>query len=259
MSLSLLAPNSRRYVVHPGILDDRAALVFTNGHCHSLALALHRATGGEMVAFTRTQKPFEHVLVRADDGRLIDIGGARTPAEVVAAGGHLRGLNSETLEQLTSEYGWVSPVPEVASAWVAPLLERVAAGAPHHRIGCFAYEFVLDGQISMHVEWSERDGALRLVAFGRRLDEEPTAWTRCSSAQVPENAFGEQVIDFTHQDFECHRRRFEKVIRGRREQIIANLDASKVIDSPVCPPDDDRRTGNDLPVKCEGPQATTTA
>jgi hypothetical protein len=237
MFSNLLAPNGRRYVVQPGILDDRAALAFTNGHCHSLALALHRATGGEMVGFTRTQEPFEHVLVRSDDGRLIDIGGARTPAEVVAAGGRLRGVNSEALEQLTCECGWVPPVPEVASAWVAPLLERLAAGAPHHRIGCFAYGFVLDGQIAMHVEWSERDGAIRLIAFGRRLNGEPTAWTRCSSAQVPENAVGERVIDFTHQAFECHRRRFEEVIRGHRDQIIANLDAPKVIDAPACPPD----------------------
>jgi hypothetical protein len=51
------------------------------------------------VAFAKTQKPFDHVLVRAEDGRLIDIGGARTPAEIVAGGGHLSGVTTAALER----------------------------------------------------------------------------------------------------------------------------------------------------------------
>jgi hypothetical protein len=237
MSSSLLAPNGRRYVVDPGVLDDRAALAFTNGHCHSLALALHGETGGEIVAFAKLEKPFDHLLVRADDGRLIDIGGARMPAEVVAAGGQLSSVNTAVLERLPFDYGWVAPDPEAASAWVPPLLQRVADREPHRRIGCFAHGFMLDMQRAIHVEWSEGEGAVRLKAFGRRLDKAQTAWTRCLSVRIPEDAVGERLIDFTEQAFERHARQFELVIRRNRARVIANLDARPVDESPVCAPE----------------------
>lgn len=237
MSSSFLAPNGRRYVVEPGILDDRAALAFTNGHCHSLALALHRVTRTEMVGFTRTERPFEHVLVRSEDGRLIDIRGARTPAEVIADGGQLSGINQMTLRHLVDECGWVPADPDAASAWVRPLLEQVAANGPYRRIRCFCHEFVLAvEQASIHVEWSERDGGARLVAFGRRTTSEPTSWVRCCSHKLPNDARGEQVIDFTQDAFEHHVRDFEKSIQLKEPQVIANLDAPQVIESPMCPP-----------------------
>lgn len=240
MASSLLAPNRRRYVVEPGALDDRAGLAFTNGHCHSLALALHRQTGGEIVGFTKSQRPFDHLLVRADDGRLIDIGGPRTPAEVVADGGCLRGVDTATLERLPIEYGWVPPDVDLASAWVPPLLERVVAGESHRRTGCFTSGFMLDPLRAIHVEWSEREGAVLLIAFGRLEGQAPTAWLRCMSARIPENSDGERVIDFAPAAFERHAVDFEHTIRSNRAIATANLSAPASEESPLCPPDEDR-------------------
>lgn len=237
MAWSLLAPNGRRYVVEPGVLDDRAALAFTNGHCHSLALALHRKTDGEMVSLVKMQEPFDHILVRSEDGRLIDIGGARTPAVVVTAGGRLSRVNTATLERLPTKYGWAAADPKLASAWLPPLLERVVAGEPHRQIGCFTYDFRLDSQCVIHIEWSERDGAVRLTAFGRRHDDAPTAWTRCMAVRVPKSSEGERLIDFTQRAFDRHARQFEEVIQADRAGVIANLDDPAVDESPLRPPE----------------------
>jgi hypothetical protein len=236
MPSSLLAPNGRRYIVELGVLDDRAALAFTNGHCHSLALALHREAGGEMVGFKTTETPFDHILVRSHHGQLIDIGGSRAPAEVIASGGDLVEISTGTLERLVTEYGWVPPDPEIALAWVAPLLERVAADEPHRRIGCFTHQFSLDQERVIHVEWSERDGAALLMAFGQRRDHAPAAWTRCATARLPQNGPGERVIDFTPLAFERHAKLFEQAIRRNLADVNRKLEAPAGGESPLCPP-----------------------
>jgi hypothetical protein len=235
MTSSFLAPQGRRYIVDPGVLDDRASLAFTNGHCHSLALALHRETGGEMLSFAKHETPFDHVLVRAVDGRLIDIGGARTTADVVAQGGQLLGVDEGTLYSLPHVYQWATPEPNAARAWVKPVLDHVKANEAHRRIACFTHTFDLDEEWTIHIEWTEADGALRLIAFGRARTDAVT-WTRCLSCRVPENSFGERVIDFTLPAFGEHAQQFEAMIRQSRGQVIANLKSPPEADAPVCPP-----------------------
>jgi hypothetical protein len=236
MLSSFVAPNGRRYIVEPGVLDDRAALAFTNGHCHSLALALQREIGGQLLAFAKTETPFDHVLVRASDGQLIDIGGARSSAEVVANGGKLFPVSGGTLHRLPDEFGWTPPEPDAASPWVGPVLARVESGEAHHRIGCFTHDFELGSHFMIHIEWTEADGALRLVAFGRASVGSPSRWTRCLSCRVPTNADGEYLIDFSDHAFRELARQFEQTIRLQRARVVGNLNTPREGGTPMCPP-----------------------
>jgi len=56
----------------PGVLDEAAVEFFANGHCASMALALHRLTGWQIV---RMRPLWTHAVVRCQYGRLLDARG----------------------------------------------------------------------------------------------------------------------------------------------------------------------------------------
>lgn len=56
---------------------ELAEKMFLRGYCHALAVALHRLFGHELVMASKSGIPF-HVLVRRQDGALIDYDGETT-------------------------------------------------------------------------------------------------------------------------------------------------------------------------------------
>ena len=63
----------------PVTLDDREVkYIFTHGHCHSLALAIHSLTGWPLVFNHHSAESVGHVAVRKPDGKILDIVGEWT-------------------------------------------------------------------------------------------------------------------------------------------------------------------------------------
>lgn len=59
--------------------QKRIEFVFTRGHCHSLALALHKLTGWPLVGLFDGNAPkgcASHVCVLTPENKVLDIGGA---------------------------------------------------------------------------------------------------------------------------------------------------------------------------------------
>lgn len=56
---------------------EQAEKMFLRGYCHALAIALHRLFGHELVMAAKSGLPL-HVLVRRDDGVLLDFDGETT-------------------------------------------------------------------------------------------------------------------------------------------------------------------------------------
>jgi hypothetical protein len=188
----------RRYVVEPGVVDGRSILALTSGHCHSFALALHEATGGELVSFQRHDQPFDHVLCRLKDGRLADIGGARTRGEVLAKGGELRGVNKPTLIALPDLFDWVPADPIMVQTWVRPVLDLIAAEAPHQVVPTLTCQRI-DNELGLliHFEWTEAAGGVTIDAFARRVAVRCGPWAHVLDMGVPEVLPGVRLIDFT--------------------------------------------------------------
>ncbi|HEY5990612.1 MAG TPA: hypothetical protein VIV12_30100 [Streptosporangiaceae bacterium] len=92
-----------------GRLDVNARTAFTEGHCHSLALALHEKTGWPLIGGVDRGPEYgsgrvpDHVVVQVPDGRLLDITGLHT------------------VEDFEEEWGTVQPLDPA----------EVAAGFPY--------------------------------------------------------------------------------------------------------------------------------
>lgn len=239
---TLLAPCGLRYVVEPGVIDDRSALAFTWGHCHSLALALARETGREMVALRKTQDPFDHILARADDGRLLDIGGPRASREVTYGGGRLSAVSPQTIAALPTQFGWAAADPDTASQWVPAILDRASRGEPYLTVGCFTRALNV-GVLEVRLEWSAVDGAERLTAFGRPSAAPRTVWGRCGVLSIKQDAAGERLIDFCQAAFDVHADRLEAFIRRDPDLFLSRALQPTDAQQPWSPPPR-RPTGN---------------
>lgn len=78
----------------PGVLDGYAKRAFKYGACGALAIALHDATGWPIVAITDSHNVYDgeagggsalHWTVRTPEGLLLDVDGAHTADDRVAA------------------------------------------------------------------------------------------------------------------------------------------------------------------------------
>jgi hypothetical protein len=76
-----------------GVVDGRAREAFTTGQCHALALALHQATGWDLLAAGvagRAECCPAHWAVRVPDGRVLDIEGVHGYREFTGEWGSVR-------------------------------------------------------------------------------------------------------------------------------------------------------------------------
>lgn len=154
--------------LQPGVLDAHALHAFRHGACEALAIALHDATGWPLVMITDFWNVHgdpdrfgiaqagvggsgAHWVVRADDGRLVDVDGAHDPGELARAydgyvdepgedddpgvepGARLAYATREmALEEHIERKG--GPVPhELAATYVAAVLERAGYRQPPGR------------------------------------------------------------------------------------------------------------------------------
>lgn len=181
--IKLEASHGRRYVVETGVLDDRALLAFAMGHCHSMAIALQAEMGGEFVGLTQLQTPYDHILVALDETTVVDVGGARTPDEVLAAGGKFVPVSQADIDDLPN-HGWMPAQPDIAATFVPAVIAHVDTGKPHRKPRCFSRNFVLGDLLEMHIEWSRVDTGDRLTAFGRLPGDRSGRWTRCAVMSI---------------------------------------------------------------------------
>jgi hypothetical protein len=203
--VGLHAPNDRLHLVEKGRLDARAVLAFTNGHCHSLALALNVATGWPIVGLYRERDECLHMVVQGDTDQLIDIGGARTADEVMrdAPSSELRVVHVHDVGPLWRKHAWAAPEPEIASSWVPPVLDQAKRQAAHIAGTTFRIVIGRPDDLEVQVAW---DGEPHLIAYVRRTGDATTAWTRCAAIPVPKHeATGEHVIDYRPEAFENER------------------------------------------------------
>lgn len=72
------------WIRQDGVIDAEAKYAFTRGHCHSLALALHKITGWPLVGLFPEFNPYipTHIVVRSPRG-LLDIEGLGADLEWV--------------------------------------------------------------------------------------------------------------------------------------------------------------------------------
>lgn len=193
------------------------------GQCHSMALALQRSTGGTLVGLTEHQSPFDHVLVRINDGRLIDIGGARRADEVTAQGGRLTDIDAETIAALSTDHGWEPADLDLATLWSEAVLAAVDRGDVYRTTTVYTHDFELDGILDIHIEWSHVDSGERLTAFGRRLGDGTGRWIRCGVQSIKPDKSGLRIIDFAPEAFEGHARRMEEMLRECRDAVMARF------------------------------------
>lgn len=242
---TLLAPNARRYVLEPGVIDDRSMLAFTNGHCHSLALAIHERTGWETVGLYSGSGSLEHVLAADPAGRFVDIGGVRRQPELVSDGRMLAPLDPSEISALPDVLGWAIPQPAIASEWVSSVLERVASGVAPERIGYFEETFRFLENFEVLVEWTESEGALYLRAFLRIRGSISSDWRRCASIPVAKNEQQERLIDFSREAFEAHLQMVQRGFNSRPELVFRNVEENLYSELP---------RSSEIPFACPAPQ-----
>jgi len=109
----------------PGIIGPKARHVFVSGHCHSLALAIHEATGWDVIGDNWRPCP-GHVAVRIpDDGSILDIQGKHDPDTWENHWGTITDLELDVVyDAFDGDYR--EPDVDAASYWVRPVIEAYA-------------------------------------------------------------------------------------------------------------------------------------
>lgn len=138
------------FEVTAGVLDDEARMLFTSGHCHSLALAVHERTGFPIVGFREIARsrigwdgtlapndddewePLVHFAVLAGPNTMLDVNGAY-PLDVYTAQNLCEALIVETPVGMDAAIwaddpeGWLTPDPELGDKFVDAVLELLEA------------------------------------------------------------------------------------------------------------------------------------
>jgi len=195
-TLNLIGPSDIVYIVRPGVLDSRALLAFTQGQCHSLALALAERTGWPLVTIESADQTCLHVCVERPDGFLIDITGAHTAAELQQAAPEttVRHADESRLERLVREEGWAPPVTAAAHLWVDAVLERAENGPALQPLSSNTLRRTIEpGELRIRFDWAGRP---ELKVFVQRLEDDH--WNSYGVAQLPKDPeLGVFPIDFT--------------------------------------------------------------
>lgn len=114
-----------------GVVDENARTTFTNGQCHSFALALHKRTGFPLVGVQKGWWPgYGHFMVHDTDRDLyLDIEGAKTEDEVISEWQNIAPTTETEILEWTSDGHYYDLHIEEADTFVAPLLASVRS---HH-------------------------------------------------------------------------------------------------------------------------------
>lgn len=129
-------------VLTPGVIDDNARHAFSNGQCHALALGLHELTGWEIGGLQwcceacGSDSPEwcgcdadtlpAHVVVRKEDGELIDIGGTVDFAEW---GSDFRPVDPDALTYTYPDQGYLVPDLDAGRAFAETVLSEYGYSA----------------------------------------------------------------------------------------------------------------------------------
>ena len=122
------------FMVTPGVIDEDAIRAYTEGHCGSLAYAIHRETGWDMCVLSDRDYPrgfghyAMHMAVIHPDGDIVDIEGKvsrRTMRDRWDA--HITKTDSDEFFWACDNGLWV-PYPEenISPTFVEPLLKEIA-------------------------------------------------------------------------------------------------------------------------------------
>jgi len=124
MNIQVAIPGSRPgeiFYANAGIMDSDAQSAFSHGHCHSLALAVHRKTGWPMLGLSRHSRngDLTHVVLEMPDGRWLDSRGPSQPD-----GGDVVEMDARQVISLGDHSkDWLSTDEQLAESFVEPLLE----------------------------------------------------------------------------------------------------------------------------------------
>lgn len=114
----------------PGVIDDAARAMYLRGQDHALALALHETTDWPIVRGSHPAAEHDHFAVVRPDGQLVDICGARTPAQWARAHGERSDVSAAELASLHHAGPWQAPDVELAMTFVPEVLALAAHGEP---------------------------------------------------------------------------------------------------------------------------------
>jgi len=128
-ALIIEGADDTQFTVRPGRFDNAAREACTLGHCHSLALALHRRFGWPMVAILDDEGPM-HIAVRLPDERLLDADGCYfSESHLLSRYGTsyqrdltLRPIDEQEILRLPETEDWRTPCVALADTWIEELL-----------------------------------------------------------------------------------------------------------------------------------------
>lgn len=146
--LTLIDTCENEVTVTAGVFDDEAIYIFTNGHCHSFALAAHEATGLPMMGLQPVVDPdadpedlwdpntkyMNHVVLHLDEDTYLDAEGIHRYEDAttyefipIADSKELRYL-IYSINVEGGETMWTVPKPHYAEPFITPALQKYA---PH--------------------------------------------------------------------------------------------------------------------------------
>lgn len=119
--------NEGSVCLRPGIIDSNAKTAFSNGQCHSLALAIRELTGWELIGFGRVSWNYgccpRHTAILMPDKRVLDIKGTHSLEDMVDEWGEQENLmESEVRSNFDGHYRQYDT--ELAKSFAVILVER---------------------------------------------------------------------------------------------------------------------------------------
>ena len=106
-----------------GVLDESAEYVFSAGHCHALALAIHERTGWPLLAMSgrhSLRANLQHMVVVMPDGKWLDVNGPQEPEERY----YFQSMTAAEVAKMGKIEYWKNPQTEIAREFVQPVFER---------------------------------------------------------------------------------------------------------------------------------------
>lgn len=118
-------PRHGQVEIIPGVLDQKAKFVFSAGHCHSMALALHRHTGWPILALSgrySIRPDLQHMVVVMPDGRWLDVKGPAQPEPELYL--NMQPMQPAQILALEGLGDWNDPQEMIAAQFVRALLQE---------------------------------------------------------------------------------------------------------------------------------------